>query len=48
MNYPAPYRSSHTPNFVKTPENDVLDLCWAEGVLSDGRPFRPSAGARTK
>jgi hypothetical protein len=40
MNYPAPYRSGHRPNFVKTPENDILDLCWAEGVLSDGRPFR--------
>jgi hypothetical protein len=38
--YAGPNRSSFQPNFVKTAENDVLDLGWGEGVLSDGRPFR--------
>ena len=38
--YPRPDRSGYTPNFVKTPENEVLDIGWQEGVLTDGRPFR--------
>lgn len=38
--YPKPDRSNFTPNFQKTVENDVLDIGWAEGVLSDGRPYR--------
>jgi hypothetical protein len=38
--YPKPDRSDFTPNFNKTEDNDVLDFGWAEGVLSDGRPYR--------
>lgn len=38
--YPKPDRSTFEPNFQKTPENDALDIGWAEGVLTDGRPFR--------
>jgi hypothetical protein len=33
--YPTPDRSSHRPNLAKTPENDVLDLVWNVGHLSD-------------
>lgn len=39
-NYPKPDRSTFKPNLKKTPENDALDIGWAEGVLSDGRQFR--------
>jgi hypothetical protein len=39
-NYPIPDRTNFRPNFQKTEENDVLDIGWAEGVLSDGRPYR--------
>src|SRR5919108_979088 len=38
--YPKPDRSAFQPNFVKTPENDVLDIGWNEGQLTDGRPYR--------
>jgi hypothetical protein len=38
--YPLPDRSGYTPNFEKTPENEVLDIAWQEGLLKDGRPFR--------
>lgn len=38
--YPKPDRSTFKPNSQKTPENDALDIGWAEGVLSDNRPFR--------
>ena len=38
--YPKPDRSDFTPNFQKTDENDVIDIGWTEGELSDGRPFR--------
>lgn len=39
--YPRPDRSTFKPSFRKTAENDdVLDIGWQEGVLSDGRPFR--------
>jgi len=38
--YPKPDRSNHHPNLSKTAENDTLDIGWAEGVFSDGRPFR--------
>jgi hypothetical protein len=38
--YPRPDRSGYTPNFEKTPENEILDIAWQEGVLKDGRPFR--------
>lgn len=40
MSYPKPDRSTHRPNRVKTPENEQLDIGWAEGALSDGRPWR--------
>ena len=40
MDYPKPDRSNFQPNLSKTPENDVLDLGWQEGILRDGRPFR--------
>ena len=40
MNYAKPDRSNFTPNFRKTPENPDLDIGWAEGSLSDGRPYR--------
>jgi hypothetical protein len=38
--YPRPDRSDFKPNFRKTSENDVLDIGWSEGMLSDGRPYR--------
>lgn len=44
--YPKPDRSNIIPNFVKTPEDDTVDLGWAEGVLSDGRPFRAECWAQ--
>jgi hypothetical protein len=37
--YPRPVRSDQERHFVKTPDNDVLDIGWDEGVLSDGRPY---------
>lgn len=37
--YPAPDRTGFEPNFSKTSDNDVLDIGWAEGVLSDLRPW---------
>jgi hypothetical protein len=37
--YPKPDRSNVPRNFTKTPENDVIDVGWQEGVLKDGRPF---------
>ena len=38
--YPKPDRSTFQPNFIKTRDNDALDIGWAEGTLSDGRPYR--------
>src|ERR1700689_1326159 len=38
--YPKPDRSDFKPHLSKTPENEILDLGWQEGVLKDGRPFR--------
>jgi hypothetical protein len=38
--YPKPDRSNQHPNFAKTDADDTLDLGWAEGAFSDGRPFR--------
>jgi len=35
--YPKPDRSDQTPNFVKSAENDAIDIGWNEGNLSDGR-----------
>lgn len=44
--YSTPDRSSHRPNLAKTPENEVLDLAWNVGQLSDGRPYRVEAWAQ--
>ena len=44
--YPKPDRSDHTPNFTKTGDNDVLDIGWNEGVLTDGRPYRAECWAQ--
>ena len=38
--YPKPDRSDFKPHLSKTPENEILDLGWQEGVLTDGRPFK--------
>jgi len=43
--YPKPDRSGHPPNFRKTDENPSPDIGWAEGVLSDGRPYRAECWA---
>ena len=40
MTYPKPDRSNFVPNTEKTPENESLDIGWAEGVFGDGRPYR--------
>ena len=44
--YPVPDRSKHNPNFTKTALNDTIDVGWAEGVFSDGRPFRVECWAQ--
>ncbi len=44
--YPKPDRSDHSPNFSKTPENDVIDIGWDEGILSDGRRYRVECWAQ--
>ena len=36
----VPDRSDITPNFSPTDENDVVDVGWCNGVLSEGRPYR--------
>ena len=40
LEYPPPDRSDFTPNRQKSDENDAIDIGWAEGTFSDGRPFR--------
>jgi hypothetical protein len=37
--YPVPDRSDQTINHVKN-EYGEIDVGWAEGLMSDGRPFR--------
>lgn len=45
--YPVPDRSDYTPSFEKRPENDFsLDIGWAEGTMSDGRPYRVECWAQ--
>ena len=44
--YPVPDRSQYQPNFSKTAEDDTVDIEWAEGVFSDGRPFRVECWAQ--
>ena len=43
MTYPKPDRSHYTPRFHKTTDNPHLDIGWAEGQLTDGRPYRMEA-----
>ncbi len=43
--YHAPDRSSATRNFSKTKDDDDLDIGWADGVFSDGRPYRAESWA---
>jgi hypothetical protein len=40
LTYPKPDRSNQRPKFAKTDADDTLDIGWAEGTFSDGRPFR--------
>jgi len=44
--YPKPDRSGMTPNFTKSADNDAIEIGWAEGVLSDGRPYRAECWAQ--
>jgi len=43
--YPQPDRSNYNPTTVKSAENDVIDIGWNEGVLSDGRRYRAECWA---
>ncbi len=45
--YPKPDRSDHEPNFTKTDENEVIDIGWSDGELSDGRPYRTECWAES-
>ena len=38
--FDTPDRSDLVPNHRPTDENDVVDVGWCNGVLSDGRPYR--------
>ena len=40
MNSPVPDRGNQRLNFAKAPGDDTLDIGWAKGTLSDGRPYR--------
>lgn len=46
--YPKPDRSDQTPNFIKTADNEALDIGWNEGFLSDGRPYRVECWAESQ
>ena len=46
MTHPKPDRSNFTPNHIKTPENDQIDIGWNEGFMSDGRPYRIESWAQ--
>lgn len=43
MAYPRPDRSNYTPHLRPTAANPHLDIGWAEGQLTDGRPYRMEA-----
>jgi hypothetical protein len=43
--YPRPDRSTFQPNFRKSDEHPALDIGWAEGTLTDGRPYRAECWA---
>lgn len=45
--YPYVDRSNRRPNFVKKDRDDQLDLGFAEGIFTDGRPFRVESWAAT-
>lgn len=40
LSYLKPDRSNFTPNFQRIDDDDIIDIGWAEGELSDGRPYR--------
>jgi hypothetical protein len=46
--YSKPDRSNYIPNLVKTGNNEVLDIGWNEGFLSDGRPYRAECWAENQ
>jgi uncharacterized protein (DUF433 family) len=46
LTYPRPDRSNYRPNFVKTDENDQIDLACREGAFADGRPYRAELWAQ--
>ena len=46
--YPKPDRSNQTQNFVKSAENEAVDIGWDEGSLSDGRPFHAECWAESQ
>ena len=46
--YPKPDRSEQTQNFVKSKENEALDIGWNEGFLADGRPYRAECWAESQ
>ena len=41
----SPDRTGVTRNTSKTEDNDDIDIGWADGVLSDGRPYRAESWA---
>ena len=41
----SPDRTGITRNTSKTADNDDIDIGWADGVLSDGRPYRAECWA---
>ena len=45
MTYPRPDRSNHTPQFTKTSERPYVDIGFAEGEMTDGRPYRAECWA---
>lgn len=40
MSYPQVDRSDLVPNFDGRAGDDIVDVGWAEGHLTDGRPYR--------
>lgn len=46
MSFQPPDRSDYTPTFSKTDDDEQLDVGWAIGTLSDGRPYRAELWAQ--
>jgi hypothetical protein len=46
VTFPRPDRSDYAPNFTKSADNPAVDVGWAEGTLSDGRPYRTECWAQ--